>query len=82
MSFIEASEETNNGLAYTTLTLKLDNSKENKTTILIYKEQTTATIQTGVYQIKIDNPTSENQINGIFGFYTRIISNELSFFTE
>jgi len=82
MSFIEASEQTNNGVANTTLSLKLGNSKENKTAILIYKEQTTATIQAGMYQIKIENPTSENQTNGIFGFYTRIISNELSFFTE
>jgi hypothetical protein len=80
MSFIEASEQTNKGVAYTTLTLKLDNSKENKIAILISKEQTTAPIQTGVYQIK--NLTSENQTNGVFGYYNRITSNELPFFTE
>jgi hypothetical protein len=82
MSFIEASEQTNKGVAYTTLTLRLDNSKENKIAILISKEQTTEPIQTGVYQIKNENPTSENQINGVFGYYNRVTSNELPFFTE
>ncbi len=82
MSFTEASEQTNKGVAYSTLTLKLDNSKENKIAILISKEQTATPIQIGVYQIKNENPTSENYTNGVFGYYNRISSNELPFFTE
>lgn len=82
MCFETSFETTNRGVTFSTLRLDLENTKNNKFSLLISKENSVEPISLGTYKIINERTGSLNYFDGAFGYLNILSSDELPFYTE
>tara|TARA_R110002051_G_scaffold301461_2_gene369339 strand:+ start:9655 stop:10200 length:546 start_codon:yes stop_codon:yes gene_type:complete len=82
MCFESSYETTNRGVTFSTLRLELEDTKNNKFSLLISKENSLEPISLGTYRITNERTGSMNYFDGAFGYLNVLASDELPFYTE
>jgi len=82
MCFDASFETSHRGITFSRLSLDLVNSKNNKFSLLISKENSLEPISVGTYKITNNKTSSLNYFEGAFGYLNILGTDELPFYTE